>query len=311
MKIAITSGDPAGVGPEIIKRWLPAATATGAEFVVFGLASWLDSLHAPAGFELVPVGAEGFRATPGRPTAFGSEAALAAMEEAANGCRAGKFAAVVTGPVSKIEMQRVGFRFPGQSEFFADRWGGTPSMAFTGGRLRVVLATWHVPLREVPNHLTREALERSVRHAAWLARAEDCATPRIAVCGLNPHAGEDGMLGREEGDYLNPWLEIMRPQFPGLLPCQPGDTVFARALNGEFDVIVALYHDQGLAPLKAVDFDSAVNVTLGLSHIRTSPDHGTAFGITGRGIANTTSFENAVTAAVRLTKYRSAGSTSI
>jgi 4-hydroxythreonine-4-phosphate dehydrogenase len=177
-------------------------------------------------------------------------------------------------------------------------------MAFTGGRLRVLLATWHIPLREVATQLTHDVLARTVRHAHWLARAEDVAAPRIAVCGLNPHAGEDGMLGREELDDLNPWLDALRPEFPGLSSCLPGDTVFARMLKGEFDVIVAAYHDQGLAPLKAVDFDAAVNCTLGLPHIRTSPDHGTAFGIAGKGVAEVSSFANAIRVAARLARYR-------
>jgi 4-hydroxythreonine-4-phosphate dehydrogenase len=206
--------------------------------------------------------------------------------------------------VSKIWMQRAGFPFPGQSEFFADRWQGTPSMAFTGGRLRVVLATWHVPFREVPGQLTEESVGRAVRRAAWLARAEGCAAARIAVCGLNPHAGEEGMLGTEERDVLDPWLDALRERHPGVSRCLPADTVFARALAGEFDVVVALYHDQGLAPLKTVDFDTAVNVTLGLRHIRTSPDHGTAFGIAGQGRADARSFANAIAVAERLARHQ-------
>jgi 4-hydroxythreonine-4-phosphate dehydrogenase len=129
--------------------------------------------------------------------------------------------------------------------------------------------------------------------------------PRIGVCGLNPHAGEGGLLGREEKEILNPALERLRADFPGLSSCQPADTLFVRALRGEFDVIVALYHDQGLAPLKAVDFDEAVNVTLGLPFVRTSPDHGTAFGLAGQGRASPRSFANAVAAARRLIKLRS------
>jgi 4-hydroxythreonine-4-phosphate dehydrogenase len=177
-------------------------------------------------------------------------------------------------------------------------------MAFTGGKLRVLLATWHIPLRDVPAQLTRAALARAVRHADWLARAEGCTAPRIAVCGLNPHAGEEGVLGREEIDTLNPWLDELRREFPGVSACLPGDTVFARMLRGEFDAIVAQYHDQGLAPLKAVDFDASVNCTLGLPFIRTSPDHGTAFGIAGQGLAESSSFANAVRVAVRLAKHR-------
>ncbi|HQY06884.1 MAG TPA: 4-hydroxythreonine-4-phosphate dehydrogenase PdxA, partial [Lacunisphaera sp.] len=138
-----------------------------------------------------------------------------------------------------------------------------------------------------------------------LARAEGIAAPRIGVCGLNPHAGEGGLLGYEEKDLLDPALDHLRAEFPGLSSCQPGDTLFARALRGEFDVVVALYHDQGLAPLKVIDFDEAVNVTLGLPFVRTSPDHGTAYGIAGQGKASPRSFANAVTVARRLIKSRS------
>jgi 4-hydroxythreonine-4-phosphate dehydrogenase len=126
------------------------------------------------------------------------------------------------------------------------------------------------------------------------------------VCGLNPHAGEEGLLGHEERDLIDPALDHLRAEFPGLSRCQPGDTLFARALRGEFDVVIALYHDQGLAPLKLIDFDEAVNVTLGLPHVRTSPDHGTAFGIAGQGSARITSFANAVTVARRLLAGRAA-----
>jgi 4-hydroxythreonine-4-phosphate dehydrogenase len=229
------------------------------------------------------------------------------MERAAEGCRAGEFSGVVTGPVSKERLAAIGYGFPGQTEFFAARWGGEPVMCFCGGRLRVALATWHVPLCEVPQLLGPQLLHRTVSAADRLARADGIAAPRIGVCGLNPHAGEGGLLGGEERDFLNPALAKLRSEFPGLSPCQPGDTLFARALRGEFDVVVALYHDQGLAPLKVVDFDEAVNVTLGLPFVRTSPDHGTAFGIAGQGRAGATSFANAVAVARRHVHAQSMG----
>jgi 4-hydroxythreonine-4-phosphate dehydrogenase len=309
MKIAITCGDPAGVGPEIVERWAASAEAIGDRWVVLGPARWVERLAAQrqgAGPAPLAVGDPDFIAEPGRPTDAGARLAWTAMEEAAAGCRDGRWDAVVTGPVSKSALQRVGYPFPGQSEFFADRWGGEPSMAFTGGRLRVVLATWHIPLADVARSVTREAVERAVARADWLARAEGCAAPRLAVCGLNPHAGEDGMLGREEVDSIDPWLRELAGRFPGLGRSLPGDTVFARMLRGEFDAIVALYHDQGLAPLKAVDFDRSVNVTLGLPFVRTSPDHGTAFGIAGRGVAEISSFASAVRVAERLACHQRA-----
>jgi 4-hydroxythreonine-4-phosphate dehydrogenase len=178
-------------------------------------------------------------------------------------------------------------------------------MAFCGGRLRVALLTWHIPLREVSAHLTPPELERAVAAADELARADGIARPRIAVCGLNPHAGEEGLLGTEEREQIDPVLDHLRDRFPALSRCVAGDTAFGRALRGEFDVVVALYHDQGLAPLKTLEFDEAVNVTLGLAHVRTSPDHGTAFGIAGLGQANPRSFAQAVAVARRLVAWRS------
>ncbi|MBI2815040.1 MAG: 4-hydroxythreonine-4-phosphate dehydrogenase PdxA [Opitutae bacterium] len=322
-RLAITCGDPAGVGPEIIAAWFAAHPGEAAEVAVIGPARWLETL--PAAATKIPVGLAEFAATPGRSDGEGALVAWAAMERAAAGCKSGEFSGVVTGPVSKTALAKIGYEFPGQTEFFAARWGGEPVMAFCGGRLRVVLATWHVPLVEVPQLLGPQLLRRTVAAADTLARAfppvgasllatglESRASslpqnfiPRIGVCGLNPHAGEGGLLGEEEKDFLNPALEHLRAEFPGLSRCEPGDTLFARALRGEFDVVVALYHDQGLAPLKAVDFDEAVNVTLGLRFVRTSPDHGTAFGIAGQGKASGRSFANAVAVARRLIKFRS------
>jgi 4-hydroxythreonine-4-phosphate dehydrogenase len=301
-KLAITCGDPAGVGPEIIAAWLSAHAAEAIDVAVIGPARWLATL--PAGVERVAVGKADYVATPGVPDAEGARLAIDAMETAAAGCRDGRFSGVVTGPVSKAELVKVGYAFPGQTEFFANRWGGEPVMAFCGGKLRVVLLTWHLPLREVASQLTADNLARTVRAADALARAEGVAQPRIAVCGLNPHAGEGGILGDEEHTIIDPILDGLRAAFPGLSRTLPGDTVFARQLRGEFDVSIALYHDQGLAPLKTVDFDEAVNVTLGLPFVRTSPDHGTAFGIAGKGVASTTSFANAVTVARRLMAVR-------
>jgi 4-hydroxythreonine-4-phosphate dehydrogenase len=304
-KLAFTCGDPAGVGPEIIATWLAAHAAEARDVAVIGPARWLASLHTEA--EKIPVGLEDFVATPGKPDGDGALVAWAAMERAAAGCKGGEFSAVVTGPISKERLVSIGYEFPGQTEFFAARWGGEPVMAFCGGKLRVALATWHVPLVHVAQLIGPHLLQRTVAAADTLCRAEGIAAPRIGVCGLNPHAGEAGILGREEIQFINPALDKLRATYPGLSRCEPGDTLFARALRGEFDVVIAMYHDQGLAPLKLVDFDEAVNVTLGLPHVRTSPDHGTAFGIAGKGVARATSFTNAVTVARRLIAARAGG----
>jgi 4-hydroxythreonine-4-phosphate dehydrogenase len=302
--LAFTCGDPAGVAPEIIAAWLAAHPSEARDVAVIGPESWLASIDL-CGAKAVAVGDPAFSATIGQPSVDGARVALSAMECAAAGAWSGEFSGVVTGPVSKSWLQKAGYTFPGQTEFFAARWGGEPTMAFCGGKLRVVLLTWHIPLREVPSQLSDANIARAVRAADELARAEAIARPRIGVCGLNPHAGEDGLLGSEERDVIDPVLTKLRGKFPGLSRCEPGDTLFARALRGEFDVIIALYHDQGLAPLKTVDFDESVNVTLGLSHVRTSPDHGTAFDIAGRGRASATSFANAVAVARRLINARS------
>lgn len=302
--LVLTCGDPAGIGPEVIAAWLAANPAEARATAVIGPALWLDTL--PAAAAKIAVGLEEYAAEPGRPTGEGALVAWAALERAAAGCKAGQFAGVVTGPVSKAWLARIGYFFQGQTEFFAARWGGEPTMAFCGGRLRVALLSWHVPLREVPGFLTTAHFTRTVRAAGELARAEGAAAPRIGVCGYNPHAGESGLLGDEEQSLINPILTKLQSAHPGLSLCEPADTLFARQLRGEFDVVIALYHDQGLAPLKAVDFDEAVNVTLGLPFVRTSPDHGTAFGIAGRGIASPRSFANAVAVARRMLAWRAA-----
>jgi 4-hydroxythreonine-4-phosphate dehydrogenase len=302
-RLAFTCGDPAGVGPEIIAAWLAAHPAEARDVAVIGPARWLATLDTAAA--KIPVGLEDFAATPGRPTGEGALVAWAALERAAAGGKSGEFSGAVTGPVSKEWLARIGYEFPGQTEFFAARWGGEPVMAFCGGRLRVALATWHVPLMRVAALLDEARITRTVNAAAELARADGVPEPRIAVCGLNPHAGEGGLMGEEEKE-IDPVLAKLRATHPGLSRCEPGDTLFARALRDEFDVVVAMYHDQGLAPLKTVDFDEAVNVTLGLPFVRTSPDHGTAFGIAGKGRARTTSFANAVVVARRLINARTA-----
>jgi 4-hydroxythreonine-4-phosphate dehydrogenase len=300
LPLALLCGDPAGVGPEIITRWLALSPANRDGVVAIGPRRWLDTLPVPG----VAVGETDFTATPGAPDAAGQRLAWDALEFGAAGCRDGRFRAVVTGPVNKARLAAIGYPFPGQTEFFAARWGGSPVMAFAGGRLRVALATWHIPLAAVPAALTPEVLERTVAAAEHLARklGAAAAAPRIGVCGLNPHAGEGGLLGGDERDRLDPWLDAMRARFPALSSCQPADTIFHRHLAGEFDAVVALYHDQGLAPLKTLEFEESVNLTLGLPRVRTSPDHGTAYNIAGQNTASLKSWQNAVQSARILTQ---------
>ncbi len=300
--LAITCGDPAGIGPEIIAAWVGAHPSDAQNVAVIGPEQWLATL--PAGPRRIAVGVDGYRADLGRPNGEGSLVAWAALERAASLCESGDCAGVVTAPISKERMAAIGWAFPGHTEFFAARWAGEPTMAFCGGKLRMTLVSWHIPLRDVPASLTAPALSRAVAAADALARADGVASPRIGVCGLNPHAGEGGLIGREEIDTIDPILDALRARFPGLSRTQPADTLFGRQLRGEFDVSVALYHDQGLGPLKVIDFEESVNVTLGLSHVRTSPDHGTAFSIAGKGTASPRSFSNAVAVARRLIRAR-------
>ncbi len=297
--IAVAAGDPSGVGPEIVARWARGLKDRKG-FRLFGP----PALLRETGLAGTACGPEALPLGDGKPTVDGARTAWAAMEAAAEACLAGEARAVVTGPVCKATLSEAGFGFPGQTEFFAAKWGGEPTMGFVGESLRVILATWHLPLRAAAEAIVREPerLARAVERAGALARRLGAPEPRIAVCGLNPHAGEGGLLGEEEGEYLDPALDRMRRAWPGLSRCLPGDTVFHRALRGEFDVVVALYHDQGLAPLKTVEFHTAVNVTLGLPFVRTSPDHGTAFDIAGRGLADPRSFSRAAELADRLSR---------
>ncbi|MFO7726136.1 MAG: 4-hydroxythreonine-4-phosphate dehydrogenase PdxA [Oceanipulchritudo sp.] len=300
LPIALTCGDPAGVGPEIIRKWLDEDPTRAGRVCPIGSEPWLQSL--PAEGLVCPSGKQLF--APGSPTPEGARVSWEALEIAARGCLEGRFRAVVTGPVNKHQLASVGYPFPGQTEFFANSWGGVPSMAFSCERLKVVLVTWHVSLATVPRQLAEEPdlLDRAIVHAVEWGNRTGLAEPRIAVCGLNPHAGEGGLLGSEEKDLLNPRLKVLRGLYPGVSDCLPADTVFHRLLAGEFDLAVALYHDQGLIPVKTLGFHTAVNLTLGLRHFRASPDHGTAYAIAGKGIARTGSFAAAVELADRYTQ---------
>ena len=301
LPLAITCGDPAGVGPEVIESVLQEDSLCADDCLLIGPEQWASSVSKLYGLNYEAVGNPNYMPRLGAPSTEGASLALEAMECAAAGCREGRFRGVVTGPVSKHWLQQVGFNFPGQTEFFAKAWGGDPTMAFVGKELRVVLATWHIPLREVTEALDAVTLEKAVYRAYHLAEQLGVEAPRIGVCGINPHAGEGGILGKEELEVLDPTLDRLREKIPGLSSCLPGDTVFYRQRQGDFDVVVAAYHDQALAAVKTLEFDSAVNLTLGLPYIRTSPDHGTAFDLAGQGKANPTSFAAALKVARELT----------
>lgn len=277
VSIGITRGDQAGIGPEVVA----AALASG-------------ELPAECDYRLI---GDEIAATPGKPTAETARAALDALEQAAAMLASGEIDAVVTAPVGKEGLHGLGFDFPGQTEFFAARLGcDNHAMCLTGHHLTVALVTVHVALAEVPGLLRREEIVRVGRLLAGFCRQRGIETPRIAVCGLNPHAGENGAFGREE-------VEIIAPAIADLQACGDGgrysgphspDTVFRAAADGDFDAVLCMYHDQGLIPLKLLDFDSGVNVTLGLPRPRTSPDHGTAYAIAGTGTASAASMIHAI-----------------
>lgn len=275
-RIGITVGDPAGIGPEIIER----ALASG---------------KIPSEWEISVIG-HSQRFELGKPTTKSARAALEALETAAELANRKEIDAVVTGPVSKNQLHQVGFLFPGQTEFFAARAAVQNfAMLLTGGELTVALVTAHIPLADASRMLNEEEIVRvgKLLHAFLFRRG--IALPRIAVAGFNPHAGENGDMGREEIDIIQPAVRTLTAtgRFEGPYP---SDTVFYRAIKGEFDAVLCMYHDQGLIPLKLHAFDIGVNVTLGLPYVRTSPDHGTAFEIAGKGIARADS----MIAAIRL-----------
>jgi 4-hydroxythreonine-4-phosphate dehydrogenase len=274
-RIGITLGDPAGIGPEIVDAALRSGKLVDAEFIVIGDRS---------------------AAVPGKPTNQSAQSAFDALEEAITKTRRGELDAIVTGPIHKAQMYAIGFNFPGQTEFFAERCGVLNfAMLLTGGSLTVALVTTHIPLVRVPESLRTEEIVRvGLLLRDFLIRRGN-NSPRIAVAGLNPHAGESGAIGREEIEIIAP--AVAQLQFSG--PHSP-DTVFHRAMHGDFDAVLCMYHDQGLIPLKLHAFDNGVNVTLGLPFPRTSPDHGTAFEIAGKGIARPDSMIAAINLAAEL-----------
>jgi len=239
----------------------------------------------------------------GTGSAASGDAAARNVIECAAACRRGDLDALVTAPLSKKYFQEAGYAFPGHTEFLAHLTGASEiAMAFLTDRLKVVLATIHIPLRAVPDALTPEAVLAKLRLILTEFARFGLPCGRVAVAGVNPHAGESGILGSEDAGRIAPAVARARALFPGTViegPL-PGDTLFWRACNGEFDVVLAMYHDQGLAPIKLLGFGETVNVTLGLPIIRTSVDHGTAFDIAGKGIARHDSMNSAIRWALRL-----------
>lgn len=286
--IGITLGDPKGIGPEVVRKALAFASVRRlGRFVIFGDPIFFDWKR-------------GSRLS-------GRECGLLAglaIEQAAHAALEKKIDAVVTAPISKEHLREAGYPFPGHTEFLAALAGVRHfRMMMAGPRLKVVLATIHEPLKKIASLLTRDRVlktikitDRSLRKWFRLPR------PRIAVAALNPHAGEGGIFGSEEREKILPAIRAARRLRINASGPHPPDTVFHRAVGGEFDCVVAMYHDQGLIPLKLLHFDCGVNITLGLPFIRTSVDHGTAFDIAGKGIANPSSLIAAIRVAVELVR---------
>jgi len=318
--LAVSLGDPAGVGPElIVEAWarreaerLPAFVAVGG-FNTLVAAAERRGLDIPIakietfddlarGFaDALPVSASadtGYR--PGEPTNRGADVSLRWLEGARVLAQSGLASGVVTGPISKDQAAKAGFRFPGQTEYFAAVLKCSAEdavMMLAGPNLRTVPMTVHCALADVPRQLSIELIVHKGRPVAHALHQDfGIAKPRLAICGLNPHAGENGRMGREEIEIIAPAIAALREEGIDATGPHPADTLFAPRKRGTYDVAIAMYHDQALVPLKTLDFDHGVNVTLGLPIVRTSPDHGTAFDIAGKGIAD----PSAMIAAIRM-----------
>ena len=275
--IGITRGDQAGIGPEVVA----AALASG-------------ELSSACSYQII---GEQVDAVLGKPDATTARAALDGLEQAAEMLKGGQIDAVVTAPVGKEGLHELGFDFPGQTEFFADRLGcDNHAMCLTGKNLTVALVTIHVALADVPGLLRQEEIVRVGLLLADFCRQRGIQSPRIAVCGLNPHAGENGAFGSEDIEIVEPAVAELRQAAKGAIFSgpHPPDTIFRPAADGQYDAVLCMYHDQGLIPLKLLDFDTGVNVTLGLAKPRTSPDHGTAYDIAGQGKASASSMIHAI-----------------
>jgi 4-hydroxythreonine-4-phosphate dehydrogenase len=314
--LAVSLGDPAGIGPEVVgKCWDNRNLLSLPVFVAIGdprslAAVWDgpielidDPRDADAAFDLgLPVLAIAASQSdlPGHPTAAGAHCSLDSLEIAVGLARSGSASAVVTGPVSKEQLYGIGFSHPGQTEFVAERCGVSPAnvaMMLAGPTLRTVPVTTHVPLQQVPDRLSSGLVEARARTTLrGLQRNFGIQEPRLAVAALNPHAGEGGLLGREEQDIITPAIDVLRSEGWRVSGPHPADTMFHAAARSKFDAALCMYHDQALIPLKALHFEEGVNITLGLPIVRTAPDHGTAFNIAGQDRAD----PRAMAAAIRM-----------
>ncbi len=314
-------GDPAGIGGEIAAKAWRALAATGPAFAIIADPFWVGGLDVPMAViqspdqvadvfgAALPVLALSLPeiAHPGRPDPANAPAVIASIERAVRLVQAGEAGAVVTNPISKAVLYQAGFAHPGHTEFLGELTGGTPVMMLACPQLRVVPVTIHVSLRRALEGVTTAAILATARvTAAALRRDFGIAAPRLAMAGLNPHAGEQGAMGTEEQDIIIPAIEALRAEGIDVTGPYPPDTMFTDAARPGYDAAICMYHDQALIPLKTLDMAGGVNVTLGLPIIRTSPDHGTAFGIAGLGKADPASLIAALRMAAELAERRAA-----
>ena len=324
--LAVAMGDPAGVGPEIIAKAWERRDAEGlAPFVAVGdiravrrvwsgpVAPVADPNEAAAAFDAaLPVLTveDAGEVSPGRPDADGARCALMSLEMAVGLARSGAVRALVTGPVSKAQLYAIGFTHPGQTEFVAERCGVSRSnavMLLAGPTLKVVPITTHIPLADVAGAITVDLVLAKARSTVrGLQRNFGIERPRLAFAGLNPHAGEDGALGREEIELLGPAIETLRAEGVDVAGPLAADTMFHPRARERYDVAMCCYHDQALVPLKTLHFDEGVNFTLGLPIVRTSPDHGTAFAIAGKDMAHPGAMIAAIRMADQAARHRAA-----
>ncbi len=348
LPVAVTLGDPSGIGPEItLKAWRHfTAHGTGPVFFVIGPISFFRALAAASGDDVdvaaisqpheaavvfpsaLPVLDMDVAITggPGAPQTGNATAIVGSIDRAVGFARTGDIAGLVTNPIAKAVLYKAGFQHPGHTEYlaqcagrlFAQTRGSAalsvrsdgataprPVMMLAAGAFRVVPATIHIPLAAVPAALNPGLITETCRIVAdELVASFGCACPRLAVAGLNPHAGEDATLGTEERDLIGPALDLMRAEGLDVAGPLPADTMFHPSARARYDAAITMYHDQALIPIKTVAFDSAVNVTLGLPFVRTSPDHGTAFDIAGRGVADPTSLIEAIKLAAEIAANR-------
>jgi len=310
-RLGITLGDPAGIGPEIVAATLAAMPeAWRHRVIVYGDRAPLEQGARAMKVTLPEVELSGSgvgdKTRPGHPDETAGAAQVGYLEAAVAAAMRGELAAIVTAPISKTWARRGGFPFLGHTEMLAERLGAQDvAMLFAGPKLKVALATVHLPLSEVVEELSTQRV-RTVIELVVRSMVTDfgIAAPRIGVAGLNPHAGEDGLLGDEDADVIAPALEAPCPPAELIGPLVP-DAAFRDLYEGRYDAMVAMYHDQGLIPVKLIDFEEAVNVTLGLPIVRTSPDHGTAYDIAGTGKARSVSMQRALALAVDMVHRRS------